>query len=222
MKSRSAALFPLGLAACALQLSACATVTRTEHADWKVDTIPQGAALSSSNGGHCDATPCTLRVRRKESFTATLTKDGYVPLTLNVKPTLTAQGGTAFAGNILIGGLIGMGVDIYTGATLDPHPAGTPFRLTPTAYANNPDPQSLFKPVPAAFASVPAPARSMSAAPAPLLATARGSMPVSSTIARRMTADCPPEKAKYAAFLGVTCASLGDAVSVTTPAARNR
>ena len=173
MNSRVGALFPLGLIVCALQLSACATVTRTEHADWKVDTLPQGAALASSDGSHCDATPCTLRVRRKDHFTATLTKDGYKPVTLDVKPGLTPAGDLAFAGNILIGGLIGMGVDLYTGAALEPLPSGRPVHLTPVSFASG-------------------------------------------------TFDCPPDKANYAAFLGVSCASLGGPFGNIKPAPRRR
>lgn len=191
------ALNPLGLILCALQLSACATITRTEHADWKVDTLPQGAALSASNGGRCDATPCILRVSRKEHFTATLTKDGYQPMTLEVKPALSPSGDLAFAGNILIGGLIGMGVDLYTGAALAPSPAGGPYRLTPIAYYNsaNPPPDRLF---------MLAPKAEPMGKPAP------------------PPADCPPEKVQYAAFLGVSCAALGAPAAAATPATRRR
>jgi len=167
MTLRAGTILPVGLVACVLQLSACATITRTQHADWKADTIPQGATLTASNGGSCDATPCTLRVLRKESFTATMTKTGYKPMTVEVRPGLTPAGDVAFVGNILIGGVIGMGVDLYTGAALEPMPSGTPFRLSPVGYAGA----------------------------------------------------CTPEKADYAAFLGVPCASLGGAIPGMQPAA---
>ena len=195
MTIRDRAFCPLGLVVCALQLAACATVTRTEHADWKVDTLPQGAALASSDGSHCDATPCTLRVRRKDSFTATLTKDGYKPVTLDVKPGLTPAGDLAFAGNILIGGLIGMGVDLYTGAALEPMPSGKPVRLTPVSYASNQDPKSMFMPAPR---------------------SATGGMALAGAV------DCPKDKASYAAFLGVPCASLGGQIVNMKPAPRRR
>lgn len=199
MTLRAGTLLPASLVACALQLSACATVTRTEHADWKVDTIPQGAALTASNGWRCDATPCTLRVRRKESFTATMTKDGYKPMTVAVRPGMTPAGDVAFVGNILIGGVIGMGVDLYTGAALEPTPSGTPFRLSPVSYASMtvPRPETLYKPV-----------------SAPVKAAA----PTAGGLMLQAAVDCPPEKASYAAFLGVPCAALGGVVPGLQPA----
>lgn len=192
MTLRARSFLPVCLALPLLQLAACATVTRTEHADWKVDTLPQGAALSASNGGKCDATPCTLRVSRKERFTATLTKDGYQPMTLDVRPRMTPAGDVAFVGNILIGGVIGMGVDLYTGAALEPLPAGGPFRLTAVGYAGGASGDTWFKP---------------SRLDGKAVASA---------------AECPKEKASYAAFLGVPCASLGAPMRVMTPAVRRR
>ena len=66
-----------------------------------------------------------MEVRRRQSFTATLTMPGYLPATIKVGPTVNLEGGAAFLGNAVVGGLIGATVDVWTGAPLDPTPNGT-------------------------------------------------------------------------------------------------
>lgn len=109
----------------ALTLGACATVTRGTNTAWEVNSDPQGAEVRTSNGHHCSATPCSIRMPRRSEFTATLTKDGYSPATVTVTNRVAGGGGAAMAGNVLVGGLIGAGVDASSGAMLDltPNPA---------------------------------------------------------------------------------------------------
>ncbi len=109
----------------ALSLGACATVTRGTNTAWEVNSDPQGAEVHTSNGHHCAATPCSIRMPRRSEFTATLTKEGYEPATVTVTNHVGSGGGTAMAGNVLVGGLIGAGVDASSGAMLDltPNPA---------------------------------------------------------------------------------------------------
>jgi hypothetical protein len=115
----------------AVALSGCATVTRSPSAKWTVSSYPEGAEVTSSNGDHCNATPCSFRVPRKEPFTATVSKAGYEPSTVNVTPTLKPWGAVAFAGNAVVGGLIGIGVDAWTGSMLDPSHNGETITLKP-------------------------------------------------------------------------------------------
>jgi len=112
-----------------LSLGACATVLRGRDADWSVSSIPAGAEVTTSNGGHCEMTPCTLSVERKTSFSATLSMPGYQPQTIQVDPKVKFAGGAAFLGNALIGGALGAVVDVWTGAPLDPSPNGTVLTL---------------------------------------------------------------------------------------------
>ncbi|WP_205826866.1 hypothetical protein [Mesorhizobium zhangyense] len=69
--------------------------------------------------------PCTVEVSRKTEFTAYAEKVGYKSGSLFVGTDVGGGGAAGFAGNIILGGVIGMGVDAATGATLDhfPNPA---------------------------------------------------------------------------------------------------
>ncbi len=106
----------------AVSLSACATATRGTNTDWQVQTTPSGAAVQTSHGHSCPATPCSMRMPRKSQFVATITKPGYKTVQANVINRLSRGGGTGMAGNVLLGGPIGVGVDAVSGAGLDLRP----------------------------------------------------------------------------------------------------
>ena len=107
------------LSAASLSLCACATMTRGAHTAWEVYTTPPGASVKTTNGMSCDSTPCSLRMDRKSEFTATVRKPGYKSVTIEVHHKVGGAGGVGMAGNVLVGGLIGAGVDVATGAMLD-------------------------------------------------------------------------------------------------------
>ena len=67
-------------------------------------------------------TPCTLELSRKWSYRVLFEKEGYEVLETFISPQLSGAGATGLAGNILIGGLIGVGVDASTGAMNDLKP----------------------------------------------------------------------------------------------------
>jgi hypothetical protein len=115
----------LALGAFALSATACATVTRGSNTAWQVTSDPSGAKVETSHGHQCPATPCSIKMKRKSEFTATLTKPGYKPATVSVTNKVGTGGGAGMAGNVLVGGIIGAGVDVATGAMLDltPNPA---------------------------------------------------------------------------------------------------
>jgi hypothetical protein len=73
----------------------------------------------------CSATPCAIRMSRKAEFTATVTKPGYKTATVQVTHKTAAAGAAGVAGNVLVGGIIGIGVDAVSGASQDltPNPA---------------------------------------------------------------------------------------------------
>ena len=56
---------------------------------------------------------------RKSEFTATIAKPGYKNVEIKVTTKIAGGGGAAMAGNVLVGGLIGAGVDVATGAMND-------------------------------------------------------------------------------------------------------
>jgi hypothetical protein len=109
----------LALAGVALSLPACATVTRGSSQQFTVESTPPGAQVSTSNGFECQATPCTFRMPRKDAFRVTVAKDGYVTQTHDITSSISGAGGTAMAGNILIGGIIGGAIDANSGAMND-------------------------------------------------------------------------------------------------------
>lgn len=112
------------VSACVL-LGACASVTRGSTDAWEVNSDPIGARVETTNGFKCDATPCAIRMKRKSQFIATVTKPGYKPATISVTHKTAKAGAAGMAGNVLVGGLIGVVVDSSTGATQDlvPNPA---------------------------------------------------------------------------------------------------
>lgn len=67
---------------------------------------------------------------RKSEFTATLRLHGYQDATVTVTNQIAPAGSVAMAGNVLVGGLIGVGVDASSGAMLDitPNPAHVDLR----------------------------------------------------------------------------------------------
>ena len=126
----------LVLASLALSLPACATITRGTTQQFTVETTPPGARASTSNGFECVSTPCTFRMPRKDPFRVTVALDGYASQTVEVTSGVSGAGGTAMAGNILVGGLIGGAVDATSGAMNDLKPNPLVVVLQPTAQAS--------------------------------------------------------------------------------------
>ena len=112
------------IAAVAASSTACATVTRGTSEAWTVETDPIGATVKTTAGFACDATPCTFKISRKAEFDVTITKPGYKTVNTRVIHQTAGAGAAGMAGNVLVGGLIGVGVDAISGATqeLKPNP----------------------------------------------------------------------------------------------------
>ena len=108
----------IALAAAALTLPACATITRGTSTDFTVQSTPSGARVSTSTGFECDATPCTFRMPRKPGFVATVSMEGYVTQEITIDSRI-GGGAAGMAGNLLIGGVIGGAVDATSGAMND-------------------------------------------------------------------------------------------------------
>ncbi|WP_374516521.1 translation initiation factor 2 [Brevundimonas sp.] len=109
----------MALAAVALTLPACATITRGSSQEFTVESTPPGARVSTSNGFQCDATPCTFRMPRKDEFRATVSLDGYVSQTHEVSSGISGGGAAGLAGNVIFGGIVGGVVDASSGAMND-------------------------------------------------------------------------------------------------------
>lgn len=110
----------------------CATVTRGLDSQVHIRSEPPGAEVRTSLAQTC-TTPCTIKVARKDEFSVLISKEGYKPIELEVKNRIAGEGAAGFAGNVLIGGVVGMGVDAVTGATLEhyPNPVEVTLELIP-------------------------------------------------------------------------------------------
>ncbi|WP_380878835.1 hypothetical protein ACFB49_18880 [Sphingomonas sp. DBB INV C78] len=118
----------------ALLLSACATVTRGTKQSYAITSKPEGAAVTLTTGETC-VTPCKLKLKRKNEFTARLTKEGYEPAEAKVESKFSGGGGAAAAGNILIGGVIGAVVDGTNGSLNSLFPSSLDVEMKPVAVA---------------------------------------------------------------------------------------
>lgn len=124
----------IGIAALALMCAGCATVTRGTTEQVQVLSDPPDAYAQTSLGHQC-RTPCTLTVSRKDEFTVAFEKPGYERQQVPVVVEVAGAGGAAFAGNILLGGFIGMGADAATGAAYSHTPNPVSVVLHPEAPA---------------------------------------------------------------------------------------
>ena len=134
------------IAIASLWLAGCATVTRGTTDQMQITSEPAGASVRTSMNYQC-TTPCTTTVSRKDEFAVTFSKPGFKDQTIDVKTQLAGSGAAGFAGNIILGGFIGMGVDAATGSTLEhvPNPVhgvltriGPPPRQTKPQRGRNP------------------------------------------------------------------------------------
>lgn len=103
-------------------LAACATVVRGTTEDVVINYSPNDATVTTSIGHTCQTNPCTINVERKKEFTVTARKSGYTSQTVAVGTKISGKGAAGMAGNIVAGGIIGVGVDAATGAGKDHFP----------------------------------------------------------------------------------------------------
>ena len=140
---RKLLVFPL-----AAMLAGCGTVVRGTTEDIVIDVQPLDAVVSTTLNHRCTAMPCVVKVQRKDKFIVTASREGYVTQSVDVTTKVSGKGAAGFAGNIVAGGVIGMGVDAATGAALDHTPNPVIIRLQPVGSAT-PEPTTP-APAPAA------------------------------------------------------------------------
>jgi hypothetical protein len=120
----------LGIISLALISGACATITRGTSQDWTVTTEPAGATVSLSNGERCKS-PCTLKLKRKFPFKVEICRAEFETVVTDVQSSIKGAGAAGMAGNVLVGGLIGIGIDAGTGANKDLIPNPMAIKLVP-------------------------------------------------------------------------------------------
>jgi hypothetical protein len=110
------------LLAASIALAGCASITRGHQDQVQITSVPPGATARTSMGHTC-VTPCSLQFSRKDEFSVVFTLAGYETREVPVRAQLANAGVAGFAGNVVLGGVVGMAVDAASGATLE-HSAG--------------------------------------------------------------------------------------------------
>lgn len=111
-------------ALCAALGGGCASVARGTSETISVATTPSGAeaTVSGLDQPLVCTTPCAFTAARSADITVSVAKEGYEPQVIPLTKEISGSGGASFAGNLLLGGVIGMGVDAATGAAQDHKP----------------------------------------------------------------------------------------------------
>ncbi len=110
--------------------SGCATITRGTNEALVIESDPAGAEAQLSNGMRC-MTPCSIRVKRRGDIVVTISKEGYETINATVSSSVDGGGAAGMAGNVLLGGIIGAGVDAGTGATHSHKPNPLTVKMEP-------------------------------------------------------------------------------------------
>ncbi|MBR0893668.1 translation initiation factor 2 [Bradyrhizobium tropiciagri] len=110
-------------AALCVALGGCASVTRGPTETISIASTPAGATadIAGLDIPTACVTPCAIQAKRNADIVVTISKDGYRPQIIPLTKD-SGSGGAGFAGNLLLGGDVGMGVD----AVLDHKPNPTP------------------------------------------------------------------------------------------------
>ncbi|MDO5612099.1 MAG: translation initiation factor 2 [Paracoccus sp. (in: a-proteobacteria)] len=102
-----------------LSVAGCATITRGTTDVLVVNSTPSGAQVQLSDGQTCNGTPCTFKLPRKSELNVLVKKDRCEPQQVRVTNKIAGSGSAAMAGNVVLGGVIGAGVDASSGAMRD-------------------------------------------------------------------------------------------------------
>lgn len=101
----------LALITAVIFLPGCATVTTGRHQKVPIDSNPRGADVTISSG-YQGTTPCSFDLLRNKDHIIKITKSGYKTAQITLRKTLCGS----TCGNVILGGIIGLGVDAMSGA----------------------------------------------------------------------------------------------------------
>ncbi|WP_020402215.1 PEGA domain-containing protein [Gracilimonas tropica] len=101
-------------------LTGCGTIFKGSSADVKVNSTPAGASVWI-DGINKGTTPQTLSLKRDKNYVLEFRKDGYENVRIAVNKKFDI--GTSVVGNIFSWGIVGILVDLGTGAaySLEPY-----------------------------------------------------------------------------------------------------
>ena len=132
----------VGIVALAAALGGCASVTRGTTENISISSTPAGAEATVSGLDNPTAciTPCAVVAKRSADISISFAKPGFETEVVTLTKEVPATGAAGFAGNIIAGGLVGMGVDAVTGAAQDHKPNPVIVTLQPLRPAAGPGP----------------------------------------------------------------------------------
>ena len=139
----------LGVATLCVALGGCASVTRGWDEQIAISSTPAGvnAVVSGTSYPQPCVTPCSIKVKRSDDISIAFEKEGYEPQVVNLTKEVAGTGAAGFAGNILLGGGVGMIVDGVSGAALDHKPNPVIVTMQPVV-ASAPPPSVVRRPRP--------------------------------------------------------------------------
>jgi hypothetical protein len=132
----------VGIVALAAAVGGCASVTRGTTENISITSTPSGAeaTISGLDVPTACVTPCAIVAKRSADISVTFAKPGFETEVVTLTKEVPATGAAGFAGNVLAGGLIGMGVDAATGAAQDHKPNPVIVTMKPIGPAAPPRP----------------------------------------------------------------------------------
>lgn len=116
-------------------LSGCGSIINGTTQKVAISSNPVGAKVVAV-GGKTNVemvTPCTMELKRKHDYVLSVTKEGYKPKDVQLTSVISG----AVAGNILLGGLIGWGVDAASGGDSKLIPEVVSVQLDPEVIAQS-------------------------------------------------------------------------------------
>jgi hypothetical protein len=132
----------LGIVALCALAGGCASVTRGTTENISIASTPSGAeaVVSGLEVPTACMTPCSVVVKRNANVSVTFQKNGYEPQVVQLTKEVPTAGAVGFAGNVIVGGVVGMGVDAVTGAATDHRPNPVTVTLQPVGPRARPVP----------------------------------------------------------------------------------
>ncbi|GLR84751.1 PEGA domain-containing protein [Bradyrhizobium iriomotense] len=124
-----------GIVALGVMLGGCASVTRGTTENIAISSTPSGAeaVVSGLEVPTTCTTPCSVVAKRNADISITFQKPGYESQVVQLQRDIPGTGAAGFAGNLLLGGIVGMGVDAATGAATDHKPNPVIVTMQPSA-----------------------------------------------------------------------------------------
>lgn len=117
----------------------CATIFKGNSADIRVNSNPSGATISVNNV-NMGVTPQTMSLKRNSGHVLTFSKDGYEDVVVEIEQKFDIA--TTVVGNIFSWALLGIVVDVATGAAYSLTPADVQANFDKMAAAGIIDPNA--------------------------------------------------------------------------------